>query len=178
MAKKNREPAFVRMERGLQPMARLVPKITGQVFRRRGFAETRILTDWPLIIGERLAPHCVPEKLVFRGKQRDGGILHLRVHAPLAIEFQHLEPRIIERINTFFGYSAVIGLRLIQGMVKGRIPATPPPDEIPQADDESPKTGPKMELKAGEEEEDSLEAALHRLGKAVRRDAQKREKQP
>ncbi|MBT5660190.1 MAG: DUF721 domain-containing protein, partial [Rhodospirillaceae bacterium] len=95
MAKKNREPAFVRIERGLQPMARLVPKITGATFRRRGFAETRILTDWPLIIGERLAPHCVPEKLVFRGKQRDGGILHLRVHAPLAIEFQHLEPRII-----------------------------------------------------------------------------------
>lgn len=171
MAKKNREPAFTRMERGLQPMARLVPKITGATFRRRGFTETRILTDWPLIIGQRLAPHCVPEKLVFRGKQRDGGILHLRVHAPLAIEFQHLEPRIIERINTFFGYSAVTGLRLIQGVVKGRVAAAPRPDKPPIAQDEDTET-------TAEEDEDSLETALRRLGKAVRLDAQKTAKEP
>ena len=159
------------MERGLQPMARLVPKITGATFRRRGFTETRILTDWPLIIGQRLAPHCVPEKLVFRGKQRDGGILHLRVHAPLAIEFQHLEPRIIERINTFFGYSAVTGLRLIQGVVKGRVVAAPRPDKPPIAQDEDTET-------TAEEDEDSLETALRRLGKAVRLDAQKTAKEP
>ena len=40
-----------------------------------------------------------------------------------ALQIQHLEPVLVERINTFYGYRAVARLRLIQGP----LPVAPPP---------------------------------------------------
>ena len=102
----------------------MVSKVTTPLYRKRGFAEARILSDWPVIVGERFAAVTLPEKLTFpRGNTGGGkrdGLLHVRVGAPLATELQHLEPQIIERINGYFGYNAVARLKLIQG------PVTPP----------------------------------------------------
>ena len=44
-----------------------------------------------------------------------------------ALELQHSEPQILERINGFFGYDAVGHLRLIQAPLPRRIAPPPPP---------------------------------------------------
>ena len=49
-----------------------------------------------------------------RGERRDG-TLHLQVAPGLALEVQHREPVLVERINAFFGYRAVARLALKQG---------------------------------------------------------------
>ena len=55
-----------------------------------------------------------------------GGTLHVRVGSgALALELQHLEPVVIERINTYFGYRAVERLKLVHGPLpapRGRAP--------------------------------------------------------
>ena len=43
------------------------------------------------------------------------GTLRLRVDGPLATELKHLEPQILQRIASYFGYRAVNRLSLIQG---------------------------------------------------------------
>ena len=42
--------------------------------------------------------------------------MHLRVASGgLAMELQHFEPVLVERINAYFGYPAVARVKLIQG---------------------------------------------------------------
>lgn len=161
-----------RIQRGLLALGAMVSKVTTPLYRKRGFAEARILIDWPLIVGERFAAVTLPEKLVFsRGNKRGGnkgggerdGLLHVRVGGPLATELQHLEPQIVERINGYFGYEAVARLKLVQGPV----PSPPQPaaaQSRPQADARTKRA--MGELTAGIADE-GLREALHDLGCAV-----------
>ena len=48
------------------------------------------------------------------GTGRAGGVLVLHVAGAAALELQHSELQILERINGFFGYPAITRLRLIQ----------------------------------------------------------------
>ena len=85
--------------------------------RKRGFAEARIATRWPEIIGQDLANQTLPEKLT-RGQ--GGGTLTLRASGAAALELTYLTPQILDRINTYFGFQAVARLRFIQGPIPPR----------------------------------------------------------
>jgi len=144
----------------------MVSKVTTPLYRKRGFAEARILSDWPVIVGERFAAVTLPEKLTFPrggagGGKRDG-LLQVRVGAPLATELQHLEPQIIERINGYFGYNAVARLKLVQGPVT---PPSPPPVEPPSQADAA--TERAMNEMTAEVADTGLREALTDLGCAV-----------
>ncbi len=101
---------------GLRPVGEAVSRLAGTPIRRRGLAEAKVVTDWPRIVGEALARHTCPERLVQprRGTGKLGGTLHLRVAGAMATELQHLEPLVLERINGYFGYRAVTKLRITQ----------------------------------------------------------------
>jgi len=101
-----------------KPVAELVPQIGRAVFRRFGFVQSSVVTRWPEIVGDHHARVCMPEAIRFPPGEKSGGILQLVVlpaHAPL---IQHVIPEIIERVNRFFGYSAVSRVKLRQGAVK------------------------------------------------------------
>jgi hypothetical protein len=89
--------------------------------RSRGFAGTRVVAEWASIVGEQLADRSFPERVVRSPLGQGGGTLHVRIAAgALAVELQHLEPLIIERINTYFGYQAVTRLKLKHGPLPER----------------------------------------------------------
>lgn len=109
-----------------QPIGARVAGLTREVFRKRGFAQSHILAHWPEIAGAALAEYSAPEKLAFprtpaetRGPET-GATLTIRVDGPVALEIRHLEPRIIERINGYYGYNAVARLKLVQGPLPPR----------------------------------------------------------
>jgi hypothetical protein len=99
-----------------------VGKLTAPLFRRRGFADSAVVTDWPAIVGERLAAQTAPERIVFPPRKRSEGTLKLRVGSSgLALELQHFEPQLIERINCYFGFPAVNRIQLLHGPVPPRV---------------------------------------------------------
>ena len=98
---------------------RLLPGAAAAACRRHGFAQARLVTDWAAVVGNDLAAVCQPERLA-----RDG-VLSLRVAPAFALQLQHLEPQLLERIATFFGHRAVRRLRLRQGRIHRRQPAPP-----------------------------------------------------
>jgi hypothetical protein len=98
---------------GLRRMPDLLSRVLEPAARRRGMAEARLLTDWPMIIGPQLGARCQPVRLA-HDRSAAGGILSVHVSSASALELQHSEPQLIERINGFFGYPAVARLRLIQ----------------------------------------------------------------
>jgi len=93
----------------------ILHQATAKVFRRRGFGEGDVLTRWPDIVGRELAALTAPEKLQRQRNALAGAILHIRVDGAAALELQHKTPIVLERINAFYGYRAVDGLKLVQG---------------------------------------------------------------
>ena len=140
-----------------------LPRIAGPVLGKRGFAEAQLIAEWAAIIGDDLADHCTPDKLSFsRGERRDG-TLQLSVAAGFAPELQHREPRVLERINAFFGYRAVARLRLTQ-----RPPSHQPRRRIaPAARPLSQSESKTLEKNLSTIPDDALREALDRLGRAV-----------
>ena len=113
-----------------KPIADLMPQIGRTAFRRFGFVQSSVVTRWPEIVGEAHAKVCAPEAIRFPPGEKAEGILQLVVlpaHAPL---IQHVLPEIMERVNRFFGYSAVSRVKLRQGAVKPP-PATSRPGAPP-----------------------------------------------
>lgn len=110
-----------RRGKGLRALASDLPRVTKKAVGRRGFADGALLTDWPRIVGNDLAKASEPLRLTFPKRQeRSSGTLVLRVEPGLAITLQHLEPQLLERVNSFFGYRIVSRLKLLQGPVRPR----------------------------------------------------------
>jgi hypothetical protein len=99
-------------------VADLVPQIGRAAFRRFGFVQSSVVSRWPEIVGPIHARVCQPEAIRFPPGEKSQGILELVVlpaHAPL---IQHVIPEIIERVNRFFGYRAVVRIKMRQGAVQ------------------------------------------------------------
>ncbi|MBT5048526.1 MAG: DUF721 domain-containing protein [Rhodospirillaceae bacterium] len=149
--------------RGPRALAAVLPKAAEPALRKRGFSAVEVITHWPEIVGVELAAETSPEKLSFPRDARSNGTLHLTATGSVALELQHLEPIIIERINTYFGYGAVARIALKQGAAR-KAPATKPkpekasvsPDRIAEINHHTDQVGPEP-----------LRDALRKLGTAV-----------
>jgi hypothetical protein len=95
----------------------LMPEIGRAAFRRFGFVQSSIVSRWDEIVGPRYADVSAPESIRFPAGQKSGGALELVVEGAHAAMMQHVAPEIIERVNRFFGYSAVARVRIRQGSV-------------------------------------------------------------
>ena len=146
----------------LRALAAEVPRIAGTVLGKHGFGEAQLVAQWAAIIGEDIARAASPEKLSFaRGERRDG-TLHLRVAPARALEIQHREPVLLERINAFFGYRAVARLALRQAPPVSRARQLPPPTRQLETGERS-----WLESRVADIEDPELRGALQRLGEAV-----------
>lgn len=147
----------------LRAIAAEVPKIAAPILGKRGLGEAQLLAEWASIIGPALAEHASPDRLSFaRGGERRDGTLHLRVASAVALEIQHREPQLIERINAFFGYRAVARLRLVHAPPnEAARPA--PPRPVPLA----PRESQVLDQRLAGVDDPELRAALRRLGAAV-----------
>ena len=151
-----------RKERGLLAVGASLPTIAAPALRKRGFAQARLITDWPAIAGDLLARETVPQKLVFPRGAKGDGILHLRVSSGFALELQHIAPQLIERINGFFGYRAVADLRYQQGPVPPMCkPRRVGPKRLPETDEA------RLQRTLDAIEDPGLRDALADLGRAV-----------
>ena len=112
-------------------VSELLPQVGRATFRRFGFVQHSIVSRWAEIVGERYAGVSTPESIRFPQGKRAEGVLSLVVggaHAPM---MQHIAPEIVERVNRFFGYTAVARLAIRHGEVKATRRSEPLPDLMP-----------------------------------------------
>ena len=154
-----------RSRRGGAPraMAQFVPELTAKALGKRGLAHANLIVDWPTVVGAEIAGVCQPEKLAFRRGERSQGVLHLRVSGSAALELQHDAPRLIERINSYFGYKAVAEIRLVQVAPK----APPVRDQIRKRRTPAPSEIQALESTISHVDDDDLRETLGRLGTAI-----------
>jgi len=187
MFRMSREPAEsrqadLRVERrgGVRAIGGIASRLTAGLADRRGWTAASLIAHWREIVGADLARRSQPERLVAQGRlaerpapyagkdekpakpPRRPAALRIRVAAAAALEIQHRENEILERVNGFFGYRAVDRLQLVQGAIAvPSVRRAPPPLDAARAR--------AISDKAAAVRDPDLRAALERLGQSIAR---------
>ncbi|MEM8752517.1 MAG: DUF721 domain-containing protein [Pseudomonadota bacterium] len=126
--RKTKDAAPARKARGFLRAGALSPQTLRAVGAKRGFAELKLITEWRAIAGEAVAAICRPVKVSYgrRAGPGLGATLVVAAEGARAPEVSMSAPRIIERVNAFYGYRAVSRLVIDQSRLDRlrRSPAT------------------------------------------------------
>lgn len=141
-------------------------KLAAPSFAKHGFAYGEVLARWQEIIGPELARHCRPNRIKWpRGGSDDarklGGTLYILAEPGLALELQYSAPRIIERLNQFYGYAAIAQVNITQAPVSR--------DKLLNFKRKTPSAENRAEVaeRLSGVADETLRAALQRLGEGV-----------
>jgi hypothetical protein len=149
-----------------KPLSILLGDVFSDAYAKQGFAARELVTRWAAIIGPDLSAHCEPLKMQWprpvEGQPVEPATLVLRVEGPMALEIQHASDVILQRVNRFFGWSAVGRLALRQGPLSRR--GRPRPSSAPD-----PRQVEQIAQTLTAVEDDELRAALARLGASIKR---------
>jgi hypothetical protein len=143
----------------------LTGKAAGPALGKRGLAGGQLIAHWGSIVGEELAALACPLEVKFPRQRNDGASLILRVaHGSAATLIQMKTPVILERVNAFFGYSAVWRIQAVQGPLPQaakprREPAAPLPDAAKA----------RVAMEVGQVSSSAVKTALIKLGEALAR---------
>lgn len=111
------EDAFRKFSLFPKTLSACVEPLTRPALKAQGLAGSKILTEWPAIVGKELAQHTMPERLNFpQGKKTDGTLV-ISTENGFATHVQHMQPVILERLASYFGYQAVKRITISHGWV-------------------------------------------------------------
>ena len=100
---------------GLKSLSVSVVPLIRNIMGKKGFVISDILTVWEQIVGEEMAQYTIPRKVDFKKNEKTNGVIHIVVPGgAFALELQHKEKFVLEKVNSYFGYKAISGIRIIQ----------------------------------------------------------------
>lgn len=136
-------------------------KVMDPIFQQRGFVRSKIILDWHLIVGERFASFCLPERIDYPFEKKTGGRLVIKTTSSFAMQISFCEPLIIQKINRYFGYKAVERLSISHSFLKTTPTRKIPEPTLTQEQKES------LEHLLGDIEDPALKNALYNLGEGI-----------
>lgn len=114
------------VRKGARRLSNLLDGDIRRLSNTRGFAETKLLTHWTDIVGGELAALCRPVKVaVPRGAQL-GATLTVLTDGARAPMLQMSLPKLIDRVNAVYGYTAIARVQITQTAPEGFGPGHAP----------------------------------------------------
>ena len=157
-----------RRRRGFERASSLVASHLKAPAEKRGFAETKLLSQWEAIVGAEIAAIAVPLRIGYgRGF---GGTLTLLTTGAQAPVLEMRGTEIVERVNACYGYRAVARIQVTQtaptGFAEGQVAfqakGQPEPERVPDPARLAAVTDGLTEI-----EDEGLRAALGALASKV-----------
>lgn len=119
-----------RRKRGFERASGLLASRIKTVSEKRGFAVTRLLTHWADIVGPDMAAASRPVEIKY-GRGGFGATLTVLTTGSNAPLLQMQEPRLREKVNACYGYTAISRIRITQtastGFAEGQASFAPAP---------------------------------------------------
>ena len=147
----------MKRKKGPRPFAQEAGALLSHHLGARGFAQIELVTRWSEIAGRELSEHCFPYRLSAGGAS--GATLTLVADDRAALELQHQAPKIIDKINGYFGRAVVSKIKVVAGDIPrphaGRARARP----LTAAEEAD------LERRVRDVEDPGLRDALARLGR-------------
>ena len=110
------------------PISDKLKDINKKLLYKFGQLDYVIYAKWRDIVGEFFVQHSEPIKINSvlsttneLGERIYDKFLHVNVSPPIALEFQHFQNKIIEKINSYFGYKAIVGIKIHQNQRLGPV---------------------------------------------------------
>jgi len=128
MRQQPQKSPFKRRRRGFERASGLMQGQIRRIGESRGFAVSRLLTHWADIVGAEVAATALPVKVSY-SKGGFGGTLTLLTTGAQAPMLQADLPKIRDRVNAVYGYSAIARIRITQtaptGFAEGQVAFAP-----------------------------------------------------
>lgn len=166
--KPEKHPPAQRLAKGFVQTGGLLGSRIRQAGEKRGFAETRVLTQWAEVAGPAVASVAQPVKVSY-GAHGLGATLTLLTTGANAPMLQMQVPAIIERVNACYGYKAIRKIQITQTAATGFAEGAPTfagkPERKPPP--VSPQRQQAIETEVADVEDANLKQALSLLGANV-----------
>ena len=150
------------------PLSYYMNRALKTALQKKSFVECKIMTDWPLIIGSKYASFCFPLKIAFPSYNKNEGVLHVVTYnGSAALQIQYSQPMILEKITSYFGYTAISKIVIHQKSQPKKQNARSSMPHAPRklSDDEKQNVLESYDLTDIEDE--NLRAVLERLAISV-----------
>ncbi len=100
---------------GFNTLATSILPLMRRILGKKGMVTADLIALWEQIVGSEMSAYTFPEKVEFLRGERGNGTLRVKVPGgAFALEVQHREKFIVEKINAYFGYNAISKLKIIQ----------------------------------------------------------------
>jgi hypothetical protein len=97
---------------GLRSFKDTLPKNIKKIINKKGHIYTETLNNWKYIVGENLFKICYPK--MFKNSNRFGvSTLLIMVKRGHEVDLEYSKKKIMDKMNSFFGYSVVEKLKFI-----------------------------------------------------------------
>ncbi len=155
-----------RKSRGFLQTGGLLKSRIRSASETRGFAETRLLTNWADIAGPAIAKLCRPVKVSYP-QQGFGATLTVLTTGANGPMLQMQLPQIMQKVNSVYGYNAISRIKITQTAPTGfgepdasfeRKKPTKPLSDVQRND---------VELSVKDVSDSNLKDALARLGENI-----------
>lgn len=151
-----------------KPIGGAVVALLDPMLAKRSHVDAALALSWPELSGERLAGRTQPLKVTW--PRRTGpddpfepGVLVIACEGAAALDLQYGTSELIERINAFFGYSAIGRIRIEQKRIdQFRAPERRAAKPLPETD------RAEISRTTSAIEDEGLREALERLGASVK----------
>ena len=112
----NKTQTFIQ---GLRPFSNSIPKTLKKYLRKGGYNYSKIVDNWTKMVNKKISDACYPIS-VKMGKEMRNGTLVLNVIHGKEMEIEYEKKEIIDKINSFFGYSCIskVTLKIVQDTIK------------------------------------------------------------
>ena len=165
----SKKPGNKRRMRGFERASSLMHSQIKAAGQGRGFAQARLLTDWPEIVGQDIAAISRPVKVSY-ARSGFGATLILLTTGAQAPVLQAMTKKIRDRVNACYGYSAISHIKVTQtsstGFAEGRAEFSPAPTTHTE-NAPAPAIANAAKRATQNIDDDQLAQALERLGQKV-----------
>ena len=112
----NKTQTFIQ---GLRPFSSSIPKTLKKHLRKGGYNYSSIVDNWTKMVSKSISDACYPVTIKM-GKDMKNGNLVLNVIHGKEMEIEYEKKKIIDKINSFFGYNCIshVTLKIVQNAIK------------------------------------------------------------
>ena len=96
---------------GLRPFGNTLPRGIKGILKKNGYNYSEIISKWNTLVGKDISDHAYPKSIKMK-KINSSGTLVLAIKRGDEINIEYSKKKIIDKINSYFGYKLINEIKL------------------------------------------------------------------
>ena len=96
---------------GLRPLSSTLPTEIKKILKKNGFNLSSIVDNWTKIVGNEISNKCYPINIKTQANSKDINLILNVLHGK-EIDIEYNKKNIIDKINTYFGYTYIKNIKI------------------------------------------------------------------